>query len=79
MSLIKSLREPRIFSLAIFDLVLAVILTGYVFEYYGGTFKQGMLWAVPIGVIVHFILGIDTKLNYALGISKNPDDTDDKK
>lgn len=72
MSLIKSLRAPRIFSLAIFDLVLAVILTGYAFEYYGGTFTQGMLWAVPIGVVTHLVLGIDTKLNYALGISGNP-------
>jgi len=69
MSLIQTLRGPRICELAIFDLVLAIVATELIFSYYGAERWTGALLAVPIGVIAHAMLGINTTLNYKLGIS----------
>jgi hypothetical protein len=73
MKLIKKLREPRIIGIAIFDLLLAIIITAYIFYKLGFNYKLGAILSVPIGIIIHYLFGIDTTLNYYLGISKKPE------
>lgn len=68
MSLIQTLRTPRICGLAVFDLLLSIILTEVIFRYFGSCNWVGAALAIPIGVVVHAILKIDTTLNYKLGI-----------
>jgi len=70
--LINDLRKPRIAGIALFDLILAIVGTALIFEYFGYTKTQGALFAIPIGIVTHYILGIDTTLNYYLGISDKP-------
>lgn len=72
MSLIKDLRKPRIAGIAIFDLLLAIIATAWLFDQYGASPLLGAAAAVPIGIIVHYIFSIDTTLNHALGLSNKP-------
>lgn len=72
MSLIQTLREPRIFKMAIFDLLLAIILTEVIFRQLGADDWIGAIAAIPIGVIVHAVLKINTALNYKLGIRDSP-------
>ena len=72
MTLIKKLREPRIIGIAIFDLLLAIIITAYIFYKLGYDYKIGVLLSIPLGIIIHYLFGIDTTLNYYLGISEKP-------
>jgi hypothetical protein len=72
MSLIQTFRKPRIYGIALFDLILAIIGTEILFRYMGATAYLGVILAVPIGVLVHYFGGFDTTLNYKLGLSKIP-------
>jgi hypothetical protein len=72
MSLIKELRKPRIKGIAIFDLLTSFIGMALIFSYMGWDWRVGAALAVPIGIATHYVLGIDTTLNYYLGISKLP-------
>jgi hypothetical protein len=72
MSLIKKLREPRIIGIALFDLLLAIIITAYIFCKLGYDYKLGIILSVPIGIIIHYIFNIKTTLNYYLSISEKP-------
>lgn len=71
-SLIKKLREPRVFDIAIFDLASAVIGTELIARYLGYPPYTGALAAVPLGVAAHWAFNVDTELNYKLGISSRP-------
>ena len=72
MDLIKKLRSPRIFGIAIFDLLQAIIITAYLFEKYGYDYRLGALLSIPIGIIIHYVFNIKTTLNYYLGLSEKP-------
>ena len=72
-TVIQTLRQPRIFKLAIFDLLLAVVAMAFIFHRLGYSPYTGIALTIPVGIIVHYILGINTQLNYQLGISEQPD------
>lgn len=69
---IKELRSWRIGGLAIFDIVAAIIGMIMISSYIGISKEKAALLAIPIGILVHYIFGIDTTLNYKLGISNKP-------
>jgi hypothetical protein len=73
MSFIDELRSFRIGGIAVFDVVASMYGCGALNKRYGtGSFKHGALAAIPLGVAVHWLLGINTQLNNYLGISDAP-------
>jgi hypothetical protein len=69
-SLIKTLRTPRLFGMAIFDLVGSIVGTEFVtYKLLGFKKYTGAILAVPLGIVVHKVLNIDTELNRKLGIN----------
>jgi hypothetical protein len=73
MSLIQTLRTPRIFDIALFDLILSIVAIEILFRYMWKVEYLGAALAVPIGILIHALLGINTTLNYKLGISCPPE------
>lgn len=71
-SLIDQLRSWRIEGLALFDIILAVIGMVFISDWLHITKTTAVLLAIPIGIVTHFIFGINTTLNYKLGISDKP-------
>ncbi len=82
MSTITNLRKPKIFGLAVFDLVVGMIGTVVIFL---GMWRwhfpklnpwhfviAAILLTVPIGIVFHIIFGVDTALNSKLGLSEAP-------
>lgn len=63
MSLIQTLRGPRIGPFAVFDFVTALGAAYWIAPKIGMSRKVAMLVAIPAGVVVHELLGIDTPLN----------------
>ena len=66
---LTELRSFRIEGISVFDLTFAVVGTEIVFRYLGLPKYSGAISAVPIGVAVHYALGIDTPLNRKLGLA----------
>lgn len=63
MSLIDTLREPKIGGLAVFDLVSAFTGMWFLAPHLGIS-RERALWAtIPVGLAVHQVLGIETPLN----------------
>jgi len=69
MSLINTLRKPRIFKIALFDLILSIVSMEILFRRLGAKKYVGASLAIPIGIITHYYLGINTQLNNYLGIN----------
>ena len=71
---IKQLRSFRILGIALFDIIMSLIGLFFLFRY--AEFKNPFLWTVlfmfPITIVTHRLVGVPTKLNYYLGLSKNP-------
>jgi len=79
---LKEIRSRRIFGIALFDLILAIV--GAVLILLIAKWKwfphlntlnfvvAGILLAIPLGIFVHIIVGKDTTLNYKLGLSNEP-------
>ena len=64
MSLIETLRTPKIGPFAVFDFVTAFAGMYYLGPKVLGISRRQALWAtVPTGIAVHALLGIDTPLN----------------
>lgn len=72
MSTIELLRKPRILGITLFDLILTIVITEYIFRYMGYKKYIGVLFSIPIGIVTHWTLGINTTLNYYIGISQKP-------
>lgn len=81
-SVITSLRGPRVFGLAIFDITMASLGMVIIFliarSYW---YPRHSLWPFiiiallvmfPIAIFTHVLFGINTELNYKLGLSDNP-------
>jgi len=76
------IRKYRIFGIAIFDLVTAIVGTIIIFLLlWKWHFSHKSPWpfviagtvlAIPIGIVVHIIFGINTTLNERLGLSDAP-------
>jgi hypothetical protein len=74
MSLIKTLRQPKLFDMAIFDFS-ATFLAAYLVHKYLKI--ECSLWSVfagfvGVGVLVHILTETPTMLNYYLGLSEKP-------
>ena len=63
MNLIQELRKPRIGPFAIFDFATALGGAYLLAPKLGVSRKAGVLMAIPAGIVVHELLGIDTPLN----------------
>lgn len=79
---IQDLRLYKIFGLAIFDLVISFVFMIALFMVaWRVHYKKLDLWkfllaaifvTIPIAITFHVLFGIDTKLNYELGLSNKP-------
>lgn len=80
---IKGLRKYKIFGIAVFDLVISVLamiaifLIGWKIYYprldWWKFVLAGILVTIPISITAHVIFGVNTQLNYILGLSNQPD------
>mgnify|MGYP001574255963 CR=1 FL=1 len=73
MSLLHTLRTPRVFDIALFDLILSIIGVEILFSYFGYAKYTGVFLTLPIAILFHYIFNINTELNYKLGISDKPE------
>ena len=79
---IQDLRSHKIFGLAIFDLSIAFIFIIALFMIAWKTHFNNLDWwkffiaaillTIPIGIVFHILFGVNTKLNYELGLSNIP-------
>jgi hypothetical protein len=77
-----SIRKHRIFGIALFDLILGAIgmiiiflISRYIFFpqlNYSVFILFGLLLTIPTGILFHILFGINTQLNYNLGLSNKP-------
>jgi hypothetical protein len=77
-----AIRKYKIFGLSIFDIVVGVIGTVAIFlGMWRWHFRQlkawnfvlaGIVLTIPIGIATHILFGVDTTLNYKLGLSGKP-------
>ena len=81
-TIIDTLRKPKIFNIAIFDLSLTILII-YFIAYKSYSKIQNKLSFISyliileivgltLGIIVHKVLGINTMLNYYLGLNPKP-------
>jgi hypothetical protein len=70
---IKYLRSFRLFDIALFDLVLSFVAVILITVWLGYSPWLGAAITLPLSILTHAILGINTQLNYYLGISDAPD------
>jgi len=78
MTLLQTLRRPKIFQIALFDLITATIglylVLKQVFPYRTQRFYYA--WTavslLPVSVAFHYLFDIPTQLNYDLGLSSRP-------
>lgn len=61
-SVITSLRKYRVHDIAVFDLVGAVVGTELVFRWFGASPYVGAVAAIPLGAVVHRVIGVKTKI-----------------
>lgn len=74
------LRSFRIFGIALFDLVLSMVVMILIFLYMAPSpplnqinfIVAAILLTIPLGIVVHVLFGINTTLNYYLGLSDKP-------
>ena len=79
---IQELRQHRIMGISVFDLTTSllgmIILFLIVWKWHFNKLKPitfiiaAILLAIPFGIIIHIIFGVNTSLNYKLGLSYNP-------
>jgi hypothetical protein len=82
MSFISDIRKYKIFGISIFDLLSSMIGLVIIFVIaHQSHFKTlnilnfiiaGILLAIPIGIVFHVVFGVNTTLNYRLGLSNKP-------
>jgi predicted membrane protein len=78
---VANFRKYKIFGMAIFDLFTAMLGTVLLLLLFKHIHYQnlnnthfiiaGILLAIPIGIIFHIIFGVNTFLNYKLGLSNS--------
>jgi hypothetical protein len=69
---LSDLRRPRIFGIALFDLILSLIVVELLFRIIFKMKWIGLLLTIPIAILVHYLFNIPTTLNYYLGLSDKP-------
>ncbi len=79
---LTKLRSYRIFGIALFDLIIAIIGTILIlllarFKWFSNLsitpfVLAGILLTIPLGIFFHIIFGVNTTLNYRLRLSNKP-------
>jgi hypothetical protein len=79
---IQDLRSYKIFGLSIFDLVISFVFIITLFMVAWRIHYKNLNWCkfllaaifvtLPIAITFHILFGVDTKLNYELGLSNKP-------
>ena len=79
---LKQLRSYRILNIAMFDVVTSIVFLAFIFivaqrHYYPKLdWKKfiiaAVLLAIPIGIVFHILFGVNTQLNYIMGLSDKP-------
>jgi len=79
---INELRKYKIFGMAIFDLVVSMIGMIVIFlvlkKWHFNKLRTlnfiiaAIILTIPFGIIVHIVFGVNTGLNYKLGLSYKP-------
>ena len=79
---IKDLRSHKIFGLAIFDLSISFVFIISLFMIswkshfpnlnWRNFFITAILVTIPIGIVFHVLFGVNTQLNYTIGLSNKP-------
>jgi hypothetical protein len=72
MNMLKKIREPKLFDIALFDLLGTAAVSAFISDQYKYPRYKGILLGIGSGIIVHQLLGVDTKLNYYVGLSNDP-------
>ena len=82
MSTINNLRKYKILGIAVFDLTVSIIGMVLLFLLVKNMyFKKLDAWkfitaalilTIPFGIIIHIFFGVNTSLNYKLGLSNKP-------
>lgn len=76
------INKYRIFGLRLFDLILSLVIMVIIFlmvwKYhypqlnYWNFVIAAVLLTIPLGIVFHVIFGVNTELNYKLGLSYQP-------
>ena len=66
------MRQPKLFDIALFDLLGTVAISVYISDQYNYPRHKGIMLGIGGGIVTHKLLGIDTKLNYYVGLSNDP-------
>jgi len=81
---LTELRSCRIFGSAVFDFVasvVGVVIVLLIAKYFRDNLKDlpivnfvfiSFVLALPLGIFVHILFGVNTALNYKLGLSQKP-------
>lgn len=79
---IKSLRKYRFKKIALFDLIASFIGMILLFIILWGAFFKKLSWwkfvlaaiilTIPTSILFHIIFGVNTQLNYNIGLSVKP-------
>jgi hypothetical protein len=82
MSTIYNLRKYKIIGISIFDLTASIIGMVLLFLFIRRLYFRDLhLWkfifaalilTIPFGIIIHIFFGVNTSLNYRLGLSNKP-------
>ena len=70
MTIIETLRKPKIFKMAVFDLSGVAFIALMISIYYNYNFLLTFIVLMTIGVFTHFIFDIPTQLNYYIGLNE---------
>ena len=84
-TVISNLRIHKLAGIALFDLILSMsmmiitFLVAWKIKYRDGNIYGSLkfvvaaiLLTIPFGIIAHVLFGVDTRLNYILGLSDKP-------
>jgi hypothetical protein len=68
----ENIRSFKVFNIAVADVVGTVVIAVYISDQYNYPRSQGVALAFLLGIATHKLLGINTQLNYDLGLSERP-------
>lgn len=79
---LKQLRSYRILNIAMFDVVTSIVFLAFIFIVAQRHYYPKLNWkkfiisatllAIPIGIVFHILFGVNTQLNYIMGLSDKP-------
>lgn len=81
---LKEIRKHKIFGIAIFDLSISFVAIIIIFLIAWKSYYHYLDWwkfliaalivTLPISIFAHVLFGVNTQLNYSLGLSDKPEE-----